>query len=200
MSRRFGEALPFWRRPDLGRHSQGETPVIPHDSRLRKLVGLLYVAGAFLVADQVADLIATIATAPVQLSSAQWRFGVFGLLVTRGSVFLVAEVMLWTAAVVLDHRNVIRSLAVLNLLLAAALAAGLGLFGLDALELRRQVKAGSGPRYDAAAARAILITLCGVVLLAWSGFAGWAATAGRGGRRETAASLLEGRKVKEGPR
>ena len=108
--------------------------------------------------------------------------------------------MLWTAALGLGHRRVIRALAVLHLVLALAVTVGLGLFGLDALELRRQVKVGSGRRYDSAALRAIVVTLCGVGLLAWSGVAGWAATSLGGGRRRSPAVLMEGAKAKKAPR
>lgn len=167
------------------------------DHKLRNLVVLLYVTGALLFLDQGIDLISTLLSAPVALGNAQWRFGAFGLFVTRGSVLIVADVMLWSAAVVLEHRRVLRALAVVHLVLAVALAAGLGLFGLDAVELRRQVPSGSGRRYDSAALRAATISLLGVVLLAWSGVRGWVASSPGSGGRRSSAVLMDGRKVKE---
>src|ERR1051325_7809820 len=116
------------------------------DPHRRKLLALLYLAGFLIAVDQLADVLVTVLSTPVAFDSVQWRFGVFGLLATRTSVLLMAEVMVFAAAVGLDHRNLLAGLGVLNLVLALCVLAGLVLFALDAAQLRSMVRAGSGRR------------------------------------------------------
>lgn len=166
----------------------------------RRLLALLYVVGLLMAADQLADLLTTLLSAPMAPSSAQWRFGVFGLLVTRAGVFLVAEVLLFTAALTLEHRTALRLLGALNLLLALAVLAGFGFFALDTLELRRGVGAGAAGLYDSAAIRAGVVSLIGMGLLGWSG---WTALRAAGDaasrRRESAPLFVDARSPRGGP-
>ena len=169
-----------------------------NDPRHRKLLALLYLAGILIAVDQIADLTVTVLAAPVALDSFQWRFGVYGLLATRVSILLVAEVMLFIAAVGLDHSNMLRALGLLNMVLALAALAGLGLFALDALQLRHLVRSGAARRYDTATLRAAGVAILGSILLAWSGIASVRAVGfGRGGRREEGPLLIDRPAVKE---
>ena len=171
------------------------------DPRLRKLLALLYLAGVLIAIDQIADLIATLLASPVSLGAVQWRFGAFGLAATRGSVLLVAEIMLFAAALGLDHPGVLRFLGVLNLVLAAALVAWLGLFALDTLQLRSMVEPAARARYVLPAARAGSIAALLVLLLGWSGIATLRMprqTRHQGKGRGSI--LIEGHSVKEVPR
>jgi hypothetical protein len=168
---------------------------------VRKLLALLYLAGALIAIDQIADLIATLLANPVSLGSVQWRFGTFGLAATRGSVLLVAEVMLFAAALGLEHARAVRFLGVLNLVLAAGVAAWLGLFALDTLQLRGMVAPGARGRYVVPAVRAGGIAALLVLLLGWSGIA--ALRMPRHSKRQGKAHgaiLIEGHSVKEVPR
>jgi len=137
---------------------------------MRRLLGLLYLAGAILIVDQVADLIGTFLAQPVALDSAAWRFGAFGLISSRSSVFFVADAMIFAAALGLEHRGVLRALGVLHLLLAAALATGLVVFGLDTVEVRRGVTEAASGLYRSAALRVGLVSLLGTILMVWTGF------------------------------
>jgi hypothetical protein len=172
------------------------------DPRLRKLLALLYLAGALIAIDQIADLIATLLANPVSLGAVQWRFGAFGLAATRGSVLLVAEIMLFAAALGLEHPGVLRFLGVLNLVLAVVLVAWLGLFALDTLQVRSAVDPGAPrARYTTAAARAGSIAVLLVLLLGWSGIAvlrmpRYPKRQGKG----RGSILIEGHSVKEVPR
>jgi hypothetical protein len=162
---------------------------------VRNLLVLLYVVGVLLMADQAVDLGVTLMASPVAFESAQWRFGLFGLLISRGSVLLVADVMVFAAALSLEHRTVIRLLGALHLALGVALLAGLGLFVLDTLELRRMVRTEASQLYNLTAVRAGLIGLLGAALLLWSGVRALAVTrrSGRGRPRDGAPVLRETR-------
>lgn len=137
---------------------------------MRRLLALLYLAGAILIVDQVADLIGSLLAQPVALGSAAWRFGAFGLVSSRSSVFFVADAMIFAAALGLEHRGMLRALGVLHLLFAAALAGGLVVFGLDTLEVRRGVNQSAAGLYNSAALRVGVVTLLGSILMAWTGF------------------------------
>jgi len=156
----------------------------------RRLVALLYVVGLLMAADQLADLLSTILSAPPAPSVAQWRFGVFGLFASRAGGLLVAEVLLFTPAIILEHRTALRLLGALNLLLALAVLTGLGLFALDTLELRRGVAAAAAGQYTAAALRAGIVTLLGGGLLGWSGWVALRSGAGDAARRRKSAPLI----------
>jgi hypothetical protein len=164
--------------------------VITAHPATRRLLALLYVVGFLMAADQLADLLTTLLSAPMAPSSAQWRFGVFGLFATRVGVFLVAEVLLFTAALTLEHRTALRLLGALNLLLALALLAGFGVFALDTLELRRAVGAAAAGLYESAALRAGVVSLIGVGLLGWSGWIAARPARDDAGRRRDGASLI----------
>lgn len=160
----------------------------------RRLIPLLYLAGGLLLADQAADLIGTMLAQPVMPGSPEWRFGAAGLLVTRASVVLVGDVLLFTAAVLMEHRRVVRLLGVIHLLLAALLLASLIVFVLDAVQVRRLVREGGQGAFDLAAVRAGILILAGAALLGWAGLVTWRMT--RSGSRRGAGPIMVGRPPK----
>jgi len=165
---------------------------------MRRLLALLYLAGALIAVDQIADLAATLLANPVTLDSPQWRFGAFGLAATRGRVLLVADILLFAAALGLDQTRVVRVLGVVNLLAAVGVVAALGLFTLDAVQFSQSIKAEAARRYAAAAVRAGSIAVLGTVLLVWSGIV--ALRIGRhakGGTHAPGPLLIDGATVKE---
>lgn len=170
---------------------------------VRNLLALLYLTGLLVFADQAADLIATLVANQPTPGVANWRFGAFGLLVSRSSVLLVADVMLFTAAIGLGHRGTLRVLGGVHLIASALLLAGLGVFALDWLQVRRQVRPETLRAYDLAALRAGAIALLALITLGWAAIASLRATRtkrGKGGRREESAPLLTGAiRPDEGP-
>jgi hypothetical protein len=158
----------------------------------RNLLALLYLAAALVIADQVADLVATLlATSPTP-GLASWRFGAFGLIASRASVFLIADVMLFSAAIGLGHRLVLRVLGIVHLVIAAGLLAGLIVFALDWIQVRGRVNPGAKRHFDLAALRSVGIGSLGLTMLAWAGVVALKASRGRpkSARREGEASPL----------
>lgn len=144
---------------------------MPAPDAARRLLPFLYVGAALLLTDQAFDLVATLLAQPVELDSPEWRFGAVGLLVTRASVLLVADVLLFAGAVALDHRRFLRVLGVAHLVLAVLLLAGSAIFVLDAVQVRRAVRDETRRAFDLAAFRAFALTLLGAGLLGWAGLA-----------------------------
>jgi hypothetical protein len=157
----------------------------------RRLLGLLYLAAFLVLAEQVADLAATLLAKPLAFSQATWRFGAFGLLMTRVSVFLISDVILFAAALGLGHRRVLRGLGVIHLLLALLLLAGLSLFVLDWLQVRNQVPPAATRSLDLSGLRAAGMAALAGALCGWGGLATLRATrVGKSGRRDGSAPLL----------
>ena len=162
---------------------------------LHTLLALLYLAGSVVLADQAADLTATLLANNATPSIANWRFGAFGLLVSRTSVLVVADVMLFAAAIGLGHRRVLRVLGALHLAIAVLLLGGLVLFTLDWLQVRSRVRAEAMGSFDLAALRAAVIVVLALGAAGWAGLTSLRATErsrSRSSRREDAAPLLTG--------
>ena len=138
-----------------------------------RLLGLLYLVGGLILADQIADVAATVLLQPGTTGTANWRVAVYGLAASRASILLLADVLLFVAAVGLGHRVVLRVLALLHGVLVLALAGGLLLFGLDVLEVQRLVREDGKSAFIAATGRAVVVSLVGLVLLAWTGVVAW---------------------------
>ena len=158
---------------------------------VRRWVLLLYAAGLLMVADQLADLLASLLANPPAPGLPAWRFGAFGLLLSRASMLLLADVLLFLAAVALQHRRVLRGLGFLHLAAALALLVATVLFALDWLQVRKNVRDTAARSFDAAAIRA------GIVAILVFGLSCWAAVTllritrrGRGTRRQTASAAL----------
>ena len=139
----------------------------------RRLLAVLFAAGLLILLDQTADVIATMLSRKTDPSAPSWRFGLFGMVASRTSALLVGDVMLLAAAAALGWRRTLRALGALHLLLAAGALAGLGLFALDAIQVRGAVPEQSGSAFTAAAFRAGVVALAGALTLGWAGVAAW---------------------------
>jgi hypothetical protein len=138
----------------------------------------------------------------MQWGAPNWRFGVFGVLASRASVLVLADVMFFAAAVGLGQWNTLRILGVLHLVLSAAVIAGLCLFVLDTAQIRGMVSAEGERAYGAAAARAGIVGAMSAALLAWAGFASLRASraALKTGPAEEAPLVVGGRPRRGGGR
>ena len=138
-----------------------------------RLLALLYLAGAIILADQIADVTATVLLQSITTGTANWRVAVFGMAASRASALMIADVLIFSAAVGLDHRRMVRFLSVVHGVLVVALLAALGTFLLDAVEVQRQVRPGGKHAFLAATGRAAAVALFGILLAGWAAVAGW---------------------------
>jgi hypothetical protein len=157
---------------------------------VRKLLALRYLAGALVIADQLADLVASLLAKGPSPTLASWRFGTFGLLISRSSVFLIADVMFFTAAIVLGHRRVIRVLGAIHLLGAVLLLAGLVEFGLDWAEVRFQVPEAGLRNFQYSTLRAAALGLVAAAISLWTGIVALTATRLHGRHKQGDATPL----------
>lgn len=166
----------------------------------RRLLAVLFAAGLLILVDQSVDVIATTLSRPTDLSAPNWRFGLFGLVASRTSALVVGDVMLLASAAALGWRNILKALGALHLALALAALAGLGLFVLDAIQVRSAVPEQSTGAFSAAVFRAGVVALAAGLTLAWAGIAAWrtAGTGPRSGRHASEALLVPESKEKQG--
>lgn len=158
----------------------------------RTLLILLGAAGALIVLDQGADLLATLMSQRMEPGAAAWRFGVFGLIVSRTSALVAGDVMLLASLWLLGSRVGLRIAGVMHLLVAAALVAGTGSFALDVLQLRKSIPPAASRQFTLSVLRAGALALGGVVVLGWAGVASIRAARGRKSRPRDG-TLLVGR-------
>ena len=120
----------------------------------RRLLGLLYVAALVIFLDQALDLVASVW--PMRFGTATWRFGTFGLGLGRLEFLALADAMAVATAIWLEHRRVLVWLGIIHLLVGVFLAAGIGLFVLDGLQVRRLIRRERVGEFDLAALRSLL--------------------------------------------
>ena len=133
-----------------------------------------YCIGIFLIVVPVMDTL--LSTMPLSPSIVGWRFGALGLLANAFMTPLVGLFMLLALAAALDHRGAIRTLALLSAVAAVCILLGLGLFVLDTVQMRSQVRAQAKTTFDKATLVAIAKYLFTAVVLAIVGIKGWKAS------------------------
>jgi hypothetical protein len=135
----------------------------------RYLFHALYAAAGLVLADQLAEVLATLY--PFDLRAVQWRFGAYGLIVGRATTAVVIDALVVLAALGLGHRRVLRAWGIAHAVAAPLLLMGLAVFLLDSLELRSAAEAELARAMTSAAVRSVAIVVlavvyCGFVLAA----------------------------------
>jgi len=109
------------------------------DRRQERVLGWgLFIVGLVVVLDQGGLLLENVI--PFNLASPQWRFASLGSASLRYTPLLFADIFLLLSAFYLDARGWLRTLGVVHIILAIVMGAVVLLFGLDAIEMRRQVR------------------------------------------------------------
>jgi hypothetical protein len=144
----------------------------------RSIVWAIYAVALVLLVSPLADLMG--AVLPPRMGEVSWRFGAFGL--TTGALVspILGLAMLKVAGVLLEHRTVVRVVAVIDLILMLILLGGLAFFALDFVQLRATLAASSLGQYDMAGFKAAVNGLLEVIVLGWMGVAGLRASSGPG--------------------
>jgi hypothetical protein len=121
----------------------------------RRLLSLLYVAAALIVLDQTLDLFS--ALYPFRTDLPNWRVGAFGVTLARLEYLALADALAVATAFYLEHRKVLIGLAAAHLVVGVGILAGLGLFTLDTLQIRRLMQPERVRRLDIAALRTLAL-------------------------------------------
>jgi hypothetical protein len=142
--------------------------VINLSGETRKAVKLLYAGAAVILVVEVIEILAMVL--PPHGGVASWRFGLFGITVSRMPMFVLADAMFLAAALVLGNRRTLLFAAALHLALAVLVLPAMALYSLDALLLRRAVRPQIRMSFDLTAIRALTVALVGSIFaltMAW---------------------------------
>lgn len=146
-------------------------------NKLKFLAWPLYITGFAVVFFPALEFVVTIW--PLSPSILSWRFGAVGLLSRSLLTPMVGVAMVFSTAVLLDHKWVRRAATLLALVGSVVLLIAIGMFLLDLLQFRNQVRAEASTAYDVSSGVALLKLLICTVILVTFGMSGV-----RVGRRE----------------
>ncbi len=136
----------------------------------RSLAWPFYLAGLALIVLPAVELVLTVA--PLSPGVLSWRYGAVGLLSRSLAMPIAGVLVIFGTAVLLEHGWIRRAAWILGFVGAAALVAVAGVFVLDVLQFRHQVRPQALAAYEAASAVAGLKLLAGTVVLLAMGISG----------------------------
>ena len=137
------------------------------DRRIQAGLGLLYLLGGLILAEQVSELLVTLS--PMKPDSAPWRFGAVGVTLGRTSVFLIADALIGLAAFGRRDWRFVRVWGILHLALGVALVVVVGGFALDILTVRAAVAKTARDNVALTSTRAVLVGISLAIFALWSG-------------------------------
>jgi hypothetical protein len=162
---------------------------------LRRLAWPTYLVAFLLVAITKMDYLTNVW--PLRFGEVQWRYGSMGLLAGFLLTPLLGILFAMVASAILEHRLVLRILAIINVVSVAFLVLIIPFFVLDALQLRGTVNPEALTVFDVGVVKAAVKHLSIAVALGWLGWAGLSASKGHGKKRRQPSPLVA-RQAQEG--
>jgi hypothetical protein len=108
---------------------------------------------------------------PLRPGDPRWRFGAFGLLSNAMMIPLVGLLLAFVAATLYEHLRTRQLLGVFALLVAFGTAGLFVLFGLDALQIRQDIRPNAQLAVKVASVTAAAKSILGMITLAGFGYA-----------------------------
>lgn len=130
-----------------------------------KLGGLIGVLGLLVLLDQVTGIITTIW--PLMPGQLQWRYGAYGLLVSRLSPLVFANLLLVTGTLLAGGWPSRLVVGLMNVALALALLGGAALFALDAVQMYPLLPLANRSTAGIVGARTVLFGVAAGLLMGW---------------------------------
>ena len=149
--------------------------------RQRTLLQGLYPVLLLLILNPMLEVVAT--SWPLTFDDTRWRVGFLGALLAGILPVLTGLALIALLAALLGHGGVIRAVAVGAFLCTAVLIVCGGLFGLDALQVRRMVRLNAKASFDAASFKTLAMTGLMILVSGWLGVRTFVASRGLFGRR-----------------
>jgi hypothetical protein len=138
-------------------------------SSSRFLFAAVYAAAGLLLLDLGAELAATLY--PFSVGDVDWRFGAFGLVIGRTTTTVLADALIFLAAIGSGHRTFLKVWGAVHLVVAVAVLATLAMFSLDVLELRRRVRPDAAGTLMLSSVRAGVVAAVASIYCLWAGIA-----------------------------
>lgn len=136
-------------------------------SQQRTLLSVATFAAAVMLVNVVAEF--AIQVWPLKFGELNWRVGAAGLLLDAFVKTIPAQVVLYFAAAVTDSRKLLRTYAILGVVLGAVAIGVLAFFALDAIQLRATLPQNVKQQFLKVALRAALVGVLGAILFFLAG-------------------------------
>jgi chromate transport protein ChrA len=149
-------------------------------NRYRFLMWPGYLIAASLIFIPLLDTV--LSTLPWRPGAVDWRFGATGLFSRAAMTPLLGVFVVLLLATYFEQHRVIRVVAILCGAMAVAIVAAVILFGLDAIQMRRQVRPEAKRALDVASALALFKYLWTWIVLVLTTIAAWKASRAAGNR------------------
>jgi hypothetical protein len=130
----------------------------------------LYLTGLMVVVFPAVEFVLTVW--PLSPGVLSWRYGTVGLLSRSIMTPMVGLAIILATATLLERTWVQRAVSVLGFVGAAALLLALGLFALDLLQFRNQVRPAAKTAFDVSSVMAVMKLFAGAVVLLAFGVSG----------------------------
>jgi hypothetical protein len=108
---------------------------------------------------------------PFRMADARWRYGAFGIMATGLTLPIVGILLALVVAATFEHRRGQRAIGAFSLVVALVVLVSLGMFALDALQVKGQVKAPLKLNFEVATVTGTLQALLAVAALSLLGLA-----------------------------
>jgi hypothetical protein len=135
--------------------------------RQRTLMQAIYPVLLLLILNPLLEVVAT--SWPLSFDDTRWRVGFFGALLAGMLPVLTGLALVALLATLLGHGAVIRAVSFAAFLCTGVLIVCGGLFGLDALQVRRMVRLNAKPGFDAASFKTLAVTGLMILASGWLG-------------------------------
>jgi hypothetical protein len=155
------------------------------DENSIRYVKALYPVGFLLTLVPLVDL--ALRVYPPKFGTVQWRFAALGLLAGNLGTVLLGLGLIGLVAALVGHRMVLRVLAIIALVGGVLLVGGLGMFVLDALQVRRSANPQFVQALTVSTLGALFTGGLGLIALFSIGLGAWTASRGGPVRRSTTA-------------
>jgi hypothetical protein len=141
----------------------------------RLLISSGYVVALMILVFSVSDVVMRML--PLRGGDTAWRIGAVGTVSGNIATWLLALLMISLTAFFMEHRRVLRTVAVFCVIGAVVTMLVVPFFLLDVLQLRRAIRSDTLLPFDVTMLRATLAIICTSAALLWMGIGGWKSTA-----------------------
>ena len=136
---------------------------------LRRLTAPVYLIAVLLVILPILDFVTNVW--PLQPGQAVWRYGTVGLFSGFVLTPLLGVLVAIAAAALAEHGRALGVMGILSLAIGVVFLLLMGLFLLDAFEVRANVPPAGKPQFDSGIWRAVVKYLAVAVAVIWMGVA-----------------------------
>lgn len=137
----------------------------------RPLIVAAYAVAALMIVVPIVEVVLSVW--PLRFGQTSWRFGTVGLLSQAALTPVLGAVVLFAAALALEHRRTLTVASILAIIVGIIMLALVPLFALDAIQMRAQVQSTAHRAFDLSSLLATIKLTCIFLIFLLLGIGGW---------------------------